>query len=161
MLYLQKNLYLCSPNQSIYFILKVKLLIIGLVVLFTLPVGAQTTQGKASYYANEFAGQTTASGETFSPDDLTCAHRDYPFGTYLLVKNLDNGREVVVRVNDRGPFIKGRIVDVSRAAAKELDMIRRGTCNVEVSVVSSPEGVVTSSCQSQLESLPTSSSPTL
>ncbi len=93
---------------------------------------SQAESGKASYYANSFAGHRTASGEAYSPAALTCAHRTYPFGTLLTVRNIANGSEVVVRVNDRGPFIRGRIIDVSYAAAKELGMLQRGIATVEV-----------------------------
>ncbi len=141
--------------------------------LYFSSVEAQTTLGKASYYASEFQGQRTASGESFSPQEFTCAHRTYPFGTLLLVRNLDNGREVIVRVNDRGPFVKGRIVDLSYEAAKELDMIRKGVCNVEVSVIGDDSGKKKSltastyrressrtiSGRNPQESLPTPSSP--
>ncbi len=104
---------------------------------FSLPfsyINAQSARGKASYYAHKFNGQRTASGELYSSKDYTCAHRSYPFGTKLLVKNVDNGRSVVVRVNDRGPFVRGRIIDLSYAAAKELGIIKRGVGTVEVSV---------------------------
>ena len=96
-------------------------------------------QGKASYYANKFNGRRTSSGEIFSQDSLTCAHRTLPFGTYLKVKNKNNGKEVIVRVTDRGPFIKGRVVDLSRAAAEQLEMINAGVVRVEVVQVEKPE----------------------
>ncbi len=102
------------------------------IVFSGLTVDAQVTHGTASYYSHRLNGARTASGERLSADDFTCAHRSYPFGTLLLVRNTDNGREVVVRVNDRGPFVRGRVVDVSYAAAKELGMIQRGMCHVEV-----------------------------
>ncbi|MBR6494835.1 MAG: septal ring lytic transglycosylase RlpA family protein, partial [Prevotella sp.] len=87
-------------------------------------VSAQSVQkGKASFYAHKFGGRKTASGERLHHDSLTCAHRTLPFGTKLRVKNPANGREVIVRVNDRGPFVRGRIVDLSRAAAQKLGII--------------------------------------
>jgi rare lipoprotein A len=95
-------------------------------------------QGKASYYANKFNGRRTSSGEIFCQDSLTCAHRTLPFGTYLKVKNQNNGKEVIVRVTDRGPFIKGRVVDLSRAAAEEIGMIQAGVVRVEVVEVEHP-----------------------
>ena len=88
--------------------------------------------GKASFYAKRFAGQRTASGEPLHPDSLTCAHRSYPFGTKLKVYNPANGRSVVVRVTDRGPFVRGRIIDLSWRAAKELDIISKGVAMVTV-----------------------------
>lgn len=94
---------------------------------------AQTVQkGKASFYANKFGGRRTANGEKLHHDSMTCAHRTLPFGTLLRVKNPANGREVIVRVNDRGPFVRGRIVDLSRAAARKLGIIAQGIAMVEV-----------------------------
>ncbi len=84
----------------------------------TLPALADTEQtGVASYY---WQGRGTASGERFNPDAMTAAHRSLPFNTKVEVTNLRNGRSVIVRINDRGPFIRGRIIDVSKAAAGEL-----------------------------------------
>lgn len=88
--------------------------------------------GKASYYAKKFSGRRTASGEPLHRDSLTCAHRSYPFGTLLKVTNITNGQHVVVRVNDRGPFRKGRIIDLSWGAAKALGMIAQGIAPVTV-----------------------------
>lgn len=89
-------------------------------------------QGKASYYGNKFHGRLTSSGERYHRDSLTCAHRTLPFGTLLKVRNVRNGREVIVEVNDRGPFCRGRIVDLSRAAAEEIGIIASGVAKVEV-----------------------------
>jgi len=91
--------------------------------------------GVASYYGTDFAGRRTASGERFDPQALTAAHRELPFGTRVRVTNLDNGRSVTVRINDRGPFSAGRIVDLSWAAARELDMLRSGVARVRVQVL--------------------------
>jgi peptidoglycan lytic transglycosylase len=88
--------------------------------------------GTASYYARSFHGRKTASGERYDMNRLTAAHRTYPFGTALRVTNLGNGRNVVVRVNDRGPFARGRILDLSFAAARRLDMVRSGTARVRL-----------------------------
>lgn len=96
---------------------------------------AQTQTGKASYYAKKFEGRRTASGERLSGDSLTCAHRTYPFGTKLRVTNLSNGKVVIVRVTDRGPFARGRIIDLSRRAAREIGMMAQGVVNVRVDVV--------------------------
>ena len=87
--------------------------------------------GQASWYALR---SRTASGEIMNPSEMTAAHRSLPFGTKVLVENLRNGRSVVVRINDRGPFAKGRIIDVSRAAASSLSMLGSGTARVRVSV---------------------------
>ena len=94
-----------------------------------------TLTGPASYYGERFAGKPTASGEPFDPGALTCAHRELPFGTRLRVTNLANGRSVEVRVNDRGPFAGDRILDLSRRAAEELDMIEQGVADVRAEVL--------------------------
>lgn len=92
-------------------------------------------EGKASWYGPGFHGRKTASGERFNQGAMTCAHRKLPFGSKVRVTNLENDRSVVVIVNDRGPFIQGRIVDLSRKAAQEIDMIRTGTAPVRVEIV--------------------------
>lgn len=94
--------------------------------------------GEASFYADKFHGRPTASGERFDNGRLTAAHRTLPFGTKVRVTNLANGRSVVVRVNDRGPFVKGRIIDLSRAAAQRIDMVRAGVVRVKVEPLGSP-----------------------
>jgi rare lipoprotein A len=91
--------------------------------------------GVASYYAHQHDGRRTASGERFDMRGLTAAHPSLPFGTRVKVTNLDNGRTVVVRINDRGPFLKQRVIDVSYAAAQELGMIARGTARVQIDVL--------------------------
>ena len=90
-------------------------------------------KGKASFYAKRFHGRKTASGERLHPDSMTCAHKSYPFGTLLTVYNPANGRSVNVRVTDRGPYVQGRIIDLSWRAAKELGMIGQGVATVFVS----------------------------
>jgi len=92
-------------------------------------------QGTASYYGRELAGNRTASGERFNPNDLTAAHRTLPLGTRLRVTNVANGRSVIVRVNDRGPFVGRRLIDVSLGAAREIQMIRSGTAQVRLELV--------------------------
>lgn len=98
------------------------------------PALAQT-EGKASYYGNRFHGRKTSDGSRYHKDSLTCAHRTLPFGTLLKVTNKKNGKEVVVKVTDRGPFIRGRVVDLSMAAAKELEMVSMGVASVEVEAI--------------------------
>lgn len=83
-------------------------------------------RGIASWYGSDFHGKRTASGERFDMNDLTAAHRTLPFGTRVLVRNTRNGREVVVRINDRGPRISDRIIDLSKAAAAALDLLQAG-----------------------------------
>ena len=97
--------------------------------------GERIERGFASYYGRAFAGRKTASGELFDPSQMTMAHRTLPFGTRVRVTNLENGRSVDVIVNDRGPFVAGRIVDLSTAAAKKLDMIADGVVEAEVVVL--------------------------
>lgn len=99
------------------------------------PGTPQATVGMASYYGKEFAGRKTASGERFNPNALTAAHRTLPFGTRVRVTDLKSGRSVVVTVNDRGPFKKARIIDLSYQAAKEIGMILKGTGKVRVDVL--------------------------
>jgi rare lipoprotein A len=94
----------------------------------------QVQQGIASWYGKDFHGRQTSSGEVYNMYQLTCAHPTLPLGTMVMVTNLENGRSVELRVNDRGPFVKGRIVDVSYAAAKMLDMAEKGTAPVKVEV---------------------------
>lgn len=96
------------------------------------PAMADTSTGVASYY---WQGQSTASGERFNPGALTAAHRSLPFGTKVRVTNLRNGRTVVVRINDRGPFVRGRIIDVSHAAAKQLGFTGNGVTKVSLAVL--------------------------
>ena len=91
-----------------------------------------TQSGKASYYARMHHGQRTANGETHDQNALVAAHRSLPFGTRVRVTNQQNGKQVIVRINDRGPFHRGRIIDVSRAAAAQLDMLERGVVRVRI-----------------------------
>ena len=92
-------------------------------------------RGLASWYGPGFQGKATASGEIFDTRDLTAAHKTLPFGTLVEVKNVDNGRRVRVRINDRGPFVRRRIIDLSRAAAEEIEMIGPGVAPVELYLV--------------------------
>ena len=106
------------------------------------PAFAQTTAagvaaapfelGMASFFAAEMAGRRTANGETCDPATLTAAHRTLPFGTKLRVTNPANGKSVVVRINDRGPFARGRVIDLSKAAAAEIGLVQRGHGRVEL-----------------------------
>lgn len=91
--------------------------------------------GMASWYGPGFAGRPTANGERFDPEALTAAHRTLPFGTRVRVTNLDNGKSVVVRINDRGPYAKNRIIDLSKEAARQIAMIEKGHVKVRVEVL--------------------------
>ena len=104
-----------------------------------MPLHGQTgpfvQEGLASYYGKKFQGRFTSSGERLDNAKFTCAHRTLPFGTRLRVTNLNNGRSVVVRVTDRGPFGRGRVVDLTLAAADAIGMIAAGVCRVRVEQV--------------------------
>lgn len=95
-------------------------------------------KGMASWYGANHQGKRTANGEKFNMNALTAAHKTLPMGSVVKVKSMTTGKTVTVRINDRGPFVRGRIIDVSKAAAQKLGFISRGTDRVEISVVSSP-----------------------
>ena len=94
--------------------------------------------GVASWYGNPYHGRKTANGETYDMNEMTAAHKRLPFDTWLTVKNLSNGRSTRVRINDRGPFVGNRIIDLSRAAAGEIQMIATGTARVRLTVIRPP-----------------------
>lgn len=113
---------------------RVSIVVLGLssaAAMLPLDLAKADQVGHASWYALH---SRTASGEQMDPSAMTAAHRSLPFGTKVLVENLTNGRSVVVRINDRGPFVGGRIIDVSQAAASTLGMLGSGTANVRVTV---------------------------
>lgn len=112
-----------------------KALALALVVA-AVPPAFTLEEGLASWYGGKFQGRLTSSGEVFDTNLLTAAHKTLPFGTVVKVTNLDNGRSTVVKINDRGPFVEGRIIDLSRAAAEQIDMIGTGTARVSVEVLS-------------------------
>lgn len=91
--------------------------------------------GKASYYAEKFHGRQTANGERFNMYAMTCAHKKIQFNSLLEVTNLNNGKKVILRVNDRGPYAKGRVIDLSKGAAKRIDMIRDGVVNIKIKII--------------------------
>lgn len=91
-----------------------------------------TENGKASYYGNEFNGRKTASGSVYNKNKLTAAHKTLPFGTVVTVKNTANGKTVKVTITDRGPFVKGRIIDLSEKAASDIDMVNQGVAQVQL-----------------------------
>ena len=97
--------------------------------------GGASFSGRASYYGPKFHGRMTASGEAFNMYELTAAHRTLPFGTILKVTNLANGKSVTVKVNDRGPFKKNRVLDLSYAAAKKIGMVQSGTARIKAVIV--------------------------
>ena len=95
--------------------------------------------GEASWYGTEFHGRKTASGTVYDMDAVSAAHRDLPFGTWVLVHNLDNGRRLEVEITDRGPFVADRILDLSRGAARELGMLSAGVADIELRVLRLPD----------------------
>jgi rare lipoprotein A len=113
--------------------MKIKMWISILILPLTISCSRKITEtGKASYYADKFQGRKTANGETFKQSKKTAAHKTLPFGTKVTVKNLANGRTVKVRINDRGPFVKGRSIDLSKRAAKKIAMVNAGVADVEI-----------------------------
>lgn len=102
-----------------------------------------TETGVASWYGFPYHGRRAASGEVYDMQQLTAAHRTLPFQTWIEVTNLSNGKQVDVRINDRGPFAKGRILDLSQAAARDIDMLRAGTARVRLKVIAPPREPVT------------------
>lgn len=104
------------------------------------PSTGTTQRGIASWYGEPFHGRTTASGETYDMHGLTAAHRQLPLGTRVAVRNLDNGRQVELRINDRGPFIRGRILDLSYGAAKVLGVVGPGLAKVEIRILEIGDG---------------------
>ena len=116
---------------------RTKLLLVALFTLcniFTLTIQAQS-DGKASYYSNGLHGRKMSNGERYDRNAFTCAHRTLPFGTRLKITNPRNGKSVIVRVTDRGPFVRGRVVDLSYAAARELGTLASGVAYVKVELV--------------------------
>jgi len=111
-------------------------LVLGFAVL---PLAAQTDSGLASFYADEFNGKPTASGEPYDPEAFTAAHRTLRFGIRLEVINPANGKSVTVRVNDRGPFVEGRLIDLSKAAATALGITETGVAPVEIRALRADE----------------------
>ena len=98
--------------------------------------------GMASWYGDKWRGRKTANGERFDPDKLTAAHRVLPFGTVVMVTNLENGLQVKVVINDRGPYINGRIIDLSKAAARRLGMIEDGLAKVKLRIMPKESGSI-------------------
>ena len=114
-----------------------RLKILSLLLLLSIPVALEVEaqkvlRGKASYYSDRLHGNLMSNGQRYHRDSLTCAHRKFPFGTKIRVKNVSNGKEVIVTVTDRGPYSKRYILDLSRAAASQLGILRAGFCQCEI-----------------------------
>lgn len=117
-----------------------RLFILGTCLTLAAAVHAQTQTGKASYYADKFEGRQTASGEKYRHSKMTAAHKFLPFGTKIKVTNLANNKVVEVVVNDRGPYVDDRIVDLSKSAAEQLDFLNQGLTEVRVEVIDAGDG---------------------
>lgn len=114
--------------------MRCKLLLLAL-GLFYSSLFAQEFKGEASYYPKSFDGNMTASGEAFDSALFTAAHCSLPFNTKVKVTNLSNDKSIIVKINDRGPFVDGRIIDLSRSAAKKLGFIRKGVARVKIEIL--------------------------
>lgn len=135
------NNYSSEPTQVPY--------VINNITYYPIPSSSgYREKGIASWYGRDFHGRTTSNGERYNMNAMTAAHKTLPMNTMLLVKNLENGREVVVRVNDRGPFVRGRIIDLSYKAAKQLKMARKGISRVQV-VALADKRILTASAKGQ------------
>ncbi|MFO8022830.1 MAG: septal ring lytic transglycosylase RlpA family protein [Perlabentimonas sp.] len=129
-----------------------RILLLAIALLSPILMLGQTgyvQEGKASFYADKFEGRTTASGERYSHSRNTCAHLTLPFGTLVKVTNLDNDKSLVVRVNDRGPFVPNRIIDLSRSAAETLGFIDKGIADVKIEVIDEDGRILDSPRQKQ------------
>jgi len=125
--------------------IKWKVVFLFALLFLSIPVSGQKTTGYASYYADKFEGRITASGEKYFHQKMTAAHLSLPFGSIVKVTHLGNKNTVVVRINDRGPFVEGRIIDLSRSAAQELDFIHDGIAKVQIEVMGNIDEIETSS----------------
>lgn len=117
-----------------------KTLLITLSILVSSLSYSQVQEGKASYYADKFEGRNTANGEKYKHSKLTAAHKTLPFGTVVKVTNIKNQNTVQVRINDRGPFVAGRIIDLSKSAAEQLQFINDGIADVKIEVIDAGDG---------------------
>jgi len=123
-------------NETTLYVLGTVVLV-GLAVLFSL-FGPYHETGIASWYGPGFDGNLTANGEIYDMNGISAAHKTLPFGTLVRVVDLDTGRSIVVRINDRGPFVEGRIIDLSKGAAEKLGIVERGIVPVGLRIVRWP-----------------------
>ncbi|MEK6780847.1 MAG: septal ring lytic transglycosylase RlpA family protein [Bacteroidota bacterium] len=117
-----------------------KLLYVFMIPLIAISAQAQTQTGKASFYADKFEGSPTASGEKYKHAKLTAAHKTLPFGTKVRVTNIANNQSIDVVVNDRGPYVDGRVIDLSKSAAEKLGFINQGLADVKIEVLDAGDG---------------------
>ncbi len=118
----------------------IRLIVSSFILFLALGSFAQTQTGKASFYADKFEGRPTASGEKYKHNKLTAAHKTLPFGTKVRVTNLANNQNVEVVINDRGPYVDGRIIDLSKSAAEQLGFINLGLADVKMEVIDAGDG---------------------
>ena len=118
-------------------------LVLFLILMLTSCAGSKrfTQEGQASFYSNKLQGNKMANGEPYRKGKLTAAHKTLPFGTKVKVTNLQNGKKIKVKITDRGPYSKGRILDLSMAAAERLDMVKAGVAPVKIKVTRSLKGI--------------------
>jgi len=139
MVFIKKTLHCCFGIRSLAVVFLAILSLVGCAshrMPGTSPdLLGYSESGKASYYSMKYQFRKTASGERFNNYSMTAAHRYLPFGTKLMVTNITNGRTVKVRINDRGPFIKGRIIDLTQAAFSEIENLDKGITEVQIKVV--------------------------
>jgi rare lipoprotein A len=129
-----------------------KLIFTSFLLIFSLGVTfAQIQKGTASYYADKFEGKQTASGEKYKHKNSTAAHKSLPFGTIVKVTNLENMESVEVRINDRGPFVAGRVIDLSRSAAEKLKFTSQGLTEVQIEIIDAGDGRTNSNRPVQID----------
>lgn len=128
--------YIAYPMIQMPIFKTMKAIVFVILVSFTTASRAFSAQeGLASWYGGKFQGRLTSSGEVFDTNLMTAAHKSLPFGTIVKVTDRESGKTTVVKINDRGPFVEGRIIDLSRAAAEELDMVGRGIARVSLEII--------------------------
>jgi rare lipoprotein A len=120
------------PAIIYFFVLVFTLTLTSFKTTHPFTADVQTQTGVASYYNDRHHGKKTASGEIYNNTKLTAAHRTLPFGTQVKVTNLSNGKSVTVRINDRGPYVKNRLIDLSKVAAREIGLIKMGVARVQI-----------------------------
>lgn len=130
------NLKIIKMNKFLTFVLLIGLFSFGNANVYGGGNDSNTHSGKASWYGKDFHGGPTANGETYDMNSLTAAHKTLPFGTKVKVTNMKNGKSVVVRINNRGPFIKGRHLDLSRAAFESISNLNAGVINIKYEIIS-------------------------
>jgi rare lipoprotein A len=117
-----------------------KAILVFCAVIASLTIHAQIQTGKASFYANSFEGRPTANGEKYRANKFTAAHKTLPFGTVVKVTNLANKESVNVKINDRGPYVEGRVIDLSKAAAEKLKFFSQGVADVSIEIIDDADG---------------------